>query len=768
MCRRMLSLALVVPFLFSTARAQASQPTNKRPDEGRIQRLVGLAKVWGAAKFFHPYLAYRDVDWDKALVETIPKVNAARNPQEYEAAINFMLATLGDKNTRARVVAERPQSEIQTQTSEIKEPVLLQDGVLMVDAIALTRAIRAANNRFPELSAKINQSLPAAKAILIDMRSGAAPDEELTFFLDYYMQQILPAMLDKNVPLAGARYRVHNGYAPQIGSTSGGYYSGLITDSPRTLAGNNKAKTPPMVILVNENSLAAEMLGGLQAAKIAFVVQDGESAEEPGVTTTTLKLPDAVEVKMRTMELVGADGTVGFTADLISPRGEAMETARRIIADNKFASNRANTTSVNAPQISQKDNPYSEMEFPGTEYRLLGLFRFWTVINLFFPYKHLIDEPWGDILPRYIPKFEGNKDAADYQLTVREMVAEIQDSHGGVRGTSKSAERMGRWSPPLRLKFVENQTVVEYVFDEVKDVKVGDVITAVDGVPIEKFRENYARYFAASTPQALMRNIHRDLLRGPENGRKRLTLRGADGPLREVEVVTSVSGSDPRWAKVVNQEKSLPVFTVLPSGYGYVDLSRLTAAEVDKMFETIKSTTAVIFDMRGYPQGTAWAIAPRLTEKKNVGAAHFSRPIWTAKDLGGPDFSNGANFTFVQTLPEATGDVYKGKVVMLIDENAQSQSEHTAMFFEVATDVTFIGTPTAGANGDVTDLVLPGNLTATFSGHDVRHADGRQLQRLGIQPHIKVVPTIRGLYIENRDEILEAAIKFLQSNRTKP
>jgi C-terminal processing protease CtpA/Prc len=354
-------------------------------------------------------------------------------------------------------------------------------------------------------------------------------------------------------------------------------------------------------------------------------------------------------------------------------------------------------------------------------------------------------------------------------LTVREMVAEIQDSHGGVRFTSvsKSAERLGRFLPPFSLKFIENQTVVESVFDDVKDVKVGDVITAVDGVPIEKFRANYARYMPASTNQALMRNIHFDLLRGQENSRRKLTLRGIDGATREVEIVLSVSASDPRWAKTVNKEKPLPVFTILPSGYGYVDLARLTVAEVDKMFATVKNAPAVIFDMRGYPQGTAWEIAPRLTEKKQIAAALFSRPIRTAKDLVDSDLTGGANFTFTQMLFEPKGDIYKGKVVMLINEFAQSQSEHTALFFEAATDVTFIGTPTAGANGDVTRMVLPGNLTIGFSGHEVRHADGRQLQRLGIQPHIKAAPTIRGLLIENRDEILEAAIKFLQTNVRK-
>jgi C-terminal processing protease CtpA/Prc len=61
--------------------------------------------------------------------------------------------------------------------------------------------------------------------------------------------------------------------------------------------------------------------------------------------------------------------------------------------------------------------------------------------------------------------------------------------------------------------------------------------------------------------------------------------------------------------------------------------------------------------------------------------------------------------------------------------------------------------------------VLPGNLAVSFSGHNVRHADGRQLQRVGIQPTIKVAPTIRGL-ADGHDEILDAAIKFLQGQQS--
>jgi C-terminal processing protease CtpA/Prc len=221
---------------------------------------------------------------------------------------------------------------------------------------------------------------------------------------------------------------------------------------------------------------------------------------------------------------------------------------------------------------------------------------------------------------------------------------------------------------------------------------------------------------------------------------------------------------DPKLAAVL--ERSTPVMQVLPSGFGYVDLARLQAGEVDKMFDTIKNAPAVIFDMRGYPNGTAWPIAPRLSEKKNPVAALFSRPLLNATSLSDSDGLESANYSFSQKIPDRKGDVYKGKVVMLINEDAISQSEHTCLFFESATDVTFIGTPTAGANGDITLMVLPGNVQVSFTGHNVRHADGRQLQRVGIQPTIRVAPTIRGL-IEGRDEILERAVKYLGESSKK-
>src|SRR5678815_4432599 len=94
-------IILVISILGQTVWAHTSVAST--PEDARIERLVGLGKVWGTVKYFHPYLAYRDVDWDKALIEAIPKVNAAKTPADYQNAINQMLAVLNDKSTRAEI-----------------------------------------------------------------------------------------------------------------------------------------------------------------------------------------------------------------------------------------------------------------------------------------------------------------------------------------------------------------------------------------------------------------------------------------------------------------------------------------------------------------------------------------------------------------------------------------------------------------------------------------------------------------------------------------
>src|SRR2546423_7712659 len=84
-----------------SARQQSAQGAQAPTAEARrVERLVALCKLWGAIKYFHPYLADRDVDWDAALVAALQKTDAARSADDYANAVEAMIAALNDPATR--------------------------------------------------------------------------------------------------------------------------------------------------------------------------------------------------------------------------------------------------------------------------------------------------------------------------------------------------------------------------------------------------------------------------------------------------------------------------------------------------------------------------------------------------------------------------------------------------------------------------------------------------------------------------------------------
>jgi C-terminal processing protease CtpA/Prc len=411
---------------------------------------------------------------------------------------------------------------------------------------------------------------------------------------------------------------------------------------------------------------------------------------------------------------------------------------------------------------TSKDALYPEMSFPSEGHRLLALFRFWNVINYFFPYKHLTDNPWDGVLTNFIPRFLENRNQLDYEMTVAEMVAQLQDTHGFVGPLKSLDEHLGGFAPPLLLRNASGKLTIADLLDEnaakAAGLNIGDVIVSVDGEPIEKRIAYLSKFKSLSNSASAYRFIYPTALRGEKDTRAKLRVEGADGQVREVEITRNL----PAGAAFARPRKT-PIYRILPGGYGYIDLARLPLADAHKSMDAMMNTPALIFDMRGYPNGTAWEIGPRLSEKKSIAVAQFRRPFHAATIFDDEDMEGSEpDFSFMQKMPSAKGAIYKGKVVVLINEDAISQAEHTCLFFEAATDVTFIGSATDGANGDVTNLVLPGGIYVTFSGNDVRHADGRQLQRLGIQPHIKVDPTPKGIR-DGCDEVLEAAVRYLDS-----
>jgi C-terminal processing protease CtpA/Prc len=743
------------------------------PTEGEYttERLAGLGRSWGAAKFFHPSLAYSVIDWDAALVKAVPLVKAARTPGEYRDAINVMLQALNDPATRAElptIETTRPAPAV----AAAQQPTYFRaiDGFVVVSATDWSKAMMGQDSEWPARQTSMREAIAQNKGVVLDCRyGGLSPTTLPSYYLSTYLASAVPSLVQGSMVLGTERYRLHNGYPTQRGGSSGGYWSGFLVKTPDAMAGVAKEKKPLAVVIDEKTPDLLPLLSGLQAVGTK-IVSVGRQPGNAGGQIHQMLLPDGVRLSLRVAEFVHPGGGSEFHPDvqLTPDAGAGNGAIAAAIAALNAPSPATAPAEPKAAAVTvqgQADRPYPQMSFPPEEYRLLALFRYWNVINYFYPYKDLTDTPWSAVLGDFIPRMLENKSAIDYEMTVAEMVARMQDSHGGASGLRNLNARLGAFSPAVRLGSAGGKLAVVEVMDaaaRAAGITLGDVIVAVDGEPVAQWLAARSRFRALSTPQAAYAFIYPSALSGAQNSKVTVRVEGADGQGRDVELVRTLPVGAVSWMA----PRKLPVYHIMANGYGYIDLERLPLADAQKALDAVLKAPAVIFDMRGYPQGTAWAIAPRLGAKQNVTGALFRRPLQVATDLDSEDLGGGApDYAFEQKLPPARGAIYKGKVVMLINEFAISQSEHTCLFFEAATDVTFIGGPTNGANGDVTSMVLPGGIYVSFTGHDVRHADGRQLQRVGIQPHVKVEPTAKGIG-EGRDEVLEAAVRFLDQTLT--
>lgn len=743
-------LVLAVPYFGS----RADEPTL---DATRTERLVRLGKVWGTVRYLHPYLGYKDIDWDAALVEALPKVESAKDEAAYRAAVQAMLDRLGDPATG---VVARAAPAMPAGGGEKDRPLFRQlEGEVL--AVHLNDPQVLGKIRDPKTRAGLMAALEKAPSVIFDLRED--PSGYGGLILGSLGSQLPP----RDVRGPAERYLVHSGYQPQTGITSGGYFSAFQATLPQVFPAAPGGKGKRTAFLITERTELPPIALALQEAGEAFLVVQGKAPAALGATRRTVPLTDGYDVQVRTTELVGPKGLVEVRPDAVvpadadrGPTGPAFQKALALLRDPS-ASAKPKSADGAAPPTGawRPDKQYEAMTYPECEYRLLALFRFWNVIHYFYPYKDLLDQDWDTVLPRFVPAFAAAKDAREYALAVAEMAACIQDTHTRVSGSKELTGYFGEAFAPVALSLVEGKPAVTSILDAAatKDsgVAVGDVVLTVDGEPADKRMARLGKYLAGSNPGVHARTVLRVLLSGPDGSTVKLTVRGGDDKTKEITLPRKTEYA------MLRPKPAREVFTILEDNIGYCDLERLTVGEVGPMLEKLKDTRAIVFDLRGYPQGTAWALAPRLNVTGAKYAASFQRRLVS----GGTSGEEGeSRFAFRQPLPVSSGWKYKGKTVTLIDERAISQSEHTGLFLEAACGTTFIGSPTAGANGDVTNLTLPGGLSVSFTGHDVRHADGRQLQRVGLAPHIEVRPTLAGVRA-GQDEVLARAIQYLRDGK---
>ena len=743
---RIILLTLLLLTTVTTSRLSAQ--TLDSAARERVGRLAAIARLWGHVKYFHPTLPDRnDIDWDATLIEAIAKVRAAGGSAEYHTAARAMVSPLNDPLTRVISAA--------TETSAASPFAhrLTRDSTLI---ITMGDYIGLASPAVQQSLQEAQTALRSARAVVIDLRAFTPTENFGRAMLLGSLAGFERMLTSDTLPLPGERRRVYYGYDNPGPFSSGQYRTGHFVRSPARLIPARAARPVPAVFVINEHSIVTPGVLALQHAGRAQLLYEGELGHHNVGESEVLELADSLRVRVRTSLAVFPDGRSGalIPNTVIEQRNDRAAAIERALVALRAAPSAAQAGPV-LPQVMPLplERSYPAMTAPSVEYRLLALFRFWNVIEYFFPYKDLLDHDWSAVLEEFIPVFEQAEGERAYTLAVARLATRIQDSHAYVSGRGFEKHVIGSGYPALRIRMIEDQLVVTALYDSTvarAGISVGDILLRVDDEDARARLQRFAQLVAASTPQDSVDKATEGFLTGEPGSTVKLTVQRRSN--QEAHVLLQRRAED--FTTLYHRERSGDIVRILDGNIGYIDLDRFTLDMVDSTFNRLKHTRGIIFDMRGYPRGTIWAIAPRLTRTaKRIALYHTP--------MQGHQSQGVAMESFFQMLePSDPALHYDRPTVMLMDERSVSQAEHTGLYLRAANGTRFVGSRTAGANGELATLQLPGGITVGFTGQAVSHPDGRQLQRIGLIPDVEVKPTIAGIR-SGRDEVLDAAVRLI-------
>lgn len=376
--------------------------------------------------------------------------------------------------------------------------------------------------------------------------------------------------------------------------------------------------------------------------------------------------------------------------------------------------------------------------------RLAGVMLFWNIAQHFYPYFDVSKSDWNAALPRALKRAAEDTESDVFVETLLELVTELHDGHGNVMVKSPPHS----YVLPIQTAFVGEELVITVSGPgaEIKCV-AGERIDGIAGQFREELVAQAQKYEPAATLQHFQHRTIDRLMRRPTRDPVPMSLREVNGQPHTAALVPIE-----RHILPPAERRPEPIAELKP-GVVYIDVERVGEAELKASMEKIEAATGLVIDVRGYPSRFPWPFLGRLTDTA------LRSPQWHVPVCNFPD---GENRTWQQSgwpiLPQKPR--LKAKVAFIIDGRAISAAETFMGIVDFHKLGEIVGEPTAGTNGNVNTVALPGGFTVMFTGMKVLRQDGSLFYGQGIQPTIPVTRTLAGI-AAGKDEFLEKAIEVV-------
>lgn len=410
---------------------------------------------------------------------------------------------------------------------------------------------------------------------------------------------------------------------------------------------------------------------------------------------------------------------------------------------------------------AQNEALFSNHSFTHAGARILTLFRYWNVYCYYSPYLEITDKPWDDVLKEMIPSFVNGEEDGEFLGSLRRLSGYTGDEHTYYWGSHSSGNTVfGKYALPLKARYFNEQLVLIDSYEmnrplEDMGLMAGDVLTHIDGVPVEERYQSLDPFVPTSHEERNRQYLWDFYLFRTHNINMELTVM-RDGQTVQMKTFTNkLRDIQMKWHHSTHSaETRKMVVEDLGDGIVYLNLDNVGESDLDKNRDVIMSSKVMIWDLRGYPDYQMMLnffdmILPQPLNATNITMVYPNTPgIFV--DYGSEMVGTGTETPF------------EGQVIALVDGNAKSRPEYFAMYVKAMPNGTVLGQTTVGVDGDTDTIVLPFGINVQFTSIGIEYPDGSATQRIGIVPDVWLDVTKEGV-LAGRDEILEQALEYIRT-----
>jgi C-terminal processing protease CtpA/Prc len=382
--------------------------------------------------------------------------------------------------------------------------------------------------------------------------------------------------------------------------------------------------------------------------------------------------------------------------------------------------------------------------------RLLGLFRYWNVINYFYVNKNYMDEDWDSVLYKTIPRFRKADDNRTYRREIYRLTNHLRDTHTSYPPTLDMATAGAR-RPNFRMLCINDTFVVNQIRlpEYPADVHVGDIVLGVDGEDVKQLYDSALVYVCGGNANSNQGFGCNAVLSRYDTVSTFTVLRGADTLTIQTRNYPVYDMFQQERTNEKEQSEKEPQYRWVNDSVAYFDLAFATRGNFDDSYRHIRSAAVLILDLRCYPD---LRLALTLSDVFLPPGSFFAYASYA-------DVRNPGMVRYLPSTTKRLGDeeYYKGRMLVLVDEDTQSYSEYLTMLLQANPNTEVVGCPTSGADGNVVTFEFPGGVRTLFSGIGLYYPDMSPTQRVGIRIDHPVERTVASVQAQ-RDVIYEKAV----------